>query len=494
MKRFSLLELLHPDGSASSSFVLGSNCPESLFPEPRIESDQKVALLVLAPSAKECQSEGWLNDAVNVVHHRLSDDGVCYLLLPLPWRLKIIRLLSRTNLVIDSSFWHFPDLASSQYLVPLQRGPFQFMVENIISAPLWKRILGREIFRYSSAGRLLGSFWKSAGISVRRPAARPLFQWLFKREPEEFSLGTAILRRSWRGFRGASILYCFSESDSLSSAIAKTTLIENPSVCLDHESEVLEALGPGIRSAGAQVPQVLLKEHNDQRSSLLLSAIRGRPASDLLASNSDLLSPILTKIVSWLERWHIVTVHVRLLDEEQFEKDFFAPLERLAPFLQNAEAYQDWLADRIRAAVGNSFPFVATHNDLTMANVLVDEQDLLGVVDWETGMAENWPLVDFYYAVTDAIRIAQGYRDWLEAFRACYQPDGPYALQIACWEERLQSALELPSGLAELCFHACWLHHASNEHRVSHPGAPRPFLKIVQRLALYYSKTNQNHN
>jgi hypothetical protein len=491
---FSLLELLHPDGSASTSYVLGSNCPEHLSPEPQIEVDQKVALFVLAPSIQECQSEGWLEEAVNIIGHRLSDDGVCYMLVPLPWRLKVIRLLSQANLVIDSSFWHVPNWDSSRYLVPLQRGPAQFAVETIISAPLWKRILAKELFHSSSVRRFFGAFWKSIGISVRRPGARPLFQWLHKPEHENFPPQTAIVRGSWRGFRGANILYCFPERDALPSAIIKTTSVTHSLASLHREAEVLETLGPGVRSAGAQIPQVLLKEQNDQRSSFLLTFVRGRPASELLASNPDLLFPILTKLVGWLERWQIATVKVRPLNAGQFEQDIFTAMEQLAPLLQNAECYRDWLAAHIEAIIGTSLPFVATHHDLTMANVLIDEPDILGVIDWETGMSESWALVDFYYAVTDAVRIAQGYPDWLEAVKACYQENGLYTQDVKCWEERLRSAIGILPNLAELCFHVCWLHHALNEHRVSHPGEPRPFLQIVQWLALNSSKSNENQS
>jgi len=489
MKKFSLLELLHPDGRANTFLVLGSNCPEIFLAQPHIESDQTAALLVLAPSEKECRSPAWLEDAVTVLDRRLADDGVCYVLVPRPWRQKMIRSLSRANLVIDSFFWHFPDWDSTEYLVPLQDGPAQFAVEKIISAPRWKRILARAIFRSSSARNLFGRFWKSTGISFRRPGARPLFQWSFQRERDQFFLGTAIVRKSWRGVRGANLLYCFTEHDVSPSAISKTTIVENSLACLDREAEILEALGPGVRSAGVRVPQILWKEQNDRRSSLFISPLRGLPASDLLASNPNLLSPLLTKIVDWLERWHIATANVHALDVEHFEQDVFAPLEVLSPFLPNGQqGYRDWLTDHVRAAVGESFPFVATHNDLTMANILIDEHEHLGVVDWETGKAENFPLVDFYYAVTDAVRIAHGYNDWLEALKACHQPNGPHAADVQCWKERLRSATEISPDLAELCFHACWLHHASNEHRVSQPGAPRPFLQIVQWLVLNYSK------
>ena len=204
--------------------------------------------------------------------------------------------------------------------------------------------------------------------------------------------------------------------------------------------------------------------------------------------------PIITKMVGWLERWHIATVNVQRLEGGRLEQDIFTPIEELTPFLPNAEEYRDWLTSRVQAATGISLPFVATHNDLTMANVLMAEHNHLGVVDWETGTEESWPLVDFYYAVTDAIRIVEGHTQWVEAVKNWYQPDGRYTQEVCCWEERLRSAIGVSADWAELCFHACWLHHASNEHRASRPGDPRPFLQIVQWLALNCSKSNENRN
>src|SRR5215216_1985752 len=99
MNRSSPLELLHPDGNVSTALVLGSNCPENLFPERQIDSDQKIGLLVIAPSKNECKMAGWLEKAVHIVDQRLLGDGLCYVLAPLPWRLKLIRLVSKANFV-----------------------------------------------------------------------------------------------------------------------------------------------------------------------------------------------------------------------------------------------------------------------------------------------------------------------------------------------------------------------------------------------------------
>jgi hypothetical protein len=59
---------------------------------------------------------------------------------------------------------------------------------------------------------------------------------------------------------------------------------------------------------------------------------------------------------------------------------------------------------------------------------------------------------------------------------------------------RLRHAVEIPDEIADLCFHACWLHHAANEHRSSSSSAPRPFFKMVQWLALHRSHPRRWRN
>jgi aminoglycoside phosphotransferase (APT) family kinase protein len=136
-------------------------------------------------------------------------------------------------------------------------------------------------------------------------------------------------------------------------------------------------------------------------------------------------------------------------------------------------------------------PQVDAHNDLTMANILLDDDGGMGIIDWETGKARALPLVDFFYAITDAVRIACGWADRLDAFRACFAADGVYAPAVARLQARLAAVVNMSADMAELCFHACWLHHAANEHRSSHASEPRPFLRIVQWLALHKAEAGE---
>jgi hypothetical protein len=84
---------------------------------------------------------------------------------------------------------------------------------------------------------------------------------------------------------------------------------------------------------------------------------------------------------------------------------------------------------------------------------------------------------------------ARNLRERLDAFKVCYLPGSNWASHVAQWQASLESALGISTDLAQLCFHACWLHHAVNEYRtalpVAQPATPRPFLGIVEWLALH---------
>lgn len=481
MKKFSVLEYLHPDGFAHTSLVLGSNCPEILQPELQPRFDGSADLFILAPSVKESNSQTWLEAAAQAMSDYLSADGIGYVLVPPRWRWKIMSLLHNAGLVIDTAFWHFPDPSSSRYLAPIERFPGSFFVDTIMLTPSLKETLATGMLRFWSTRQFLIHFWNPVGISVRRPNSRPLFQWI--KGKARVSSGTAILRTSWRGSEGASIIYGFAGGDISPSVISKTVTAENATK-LNKEAEALENLGSKARQAGMQIPKVMGRQRNDQSSTLLLSFLPGKSVSDLLGSQPEMLIPLTERIVSCLESWHRATVTFQPLGRDQFERALLAPLEHLAPLIQDSNKYRARLMAHWDAVAGMPVPFVDTHNDLTMANVLLDKQDHLGIVDWETGCAEGFPFVDFYYAVTDAIRITEKSPDWLAAFKACYLFDGPYFNKVVAWRKQLQSAIGVPPDFTELCFHACWLHHASNEQQATRPGEPSPFLEIVQWLAL----------
>lgn len=485
MKQSSLLELLHPDGRASTSLVIGSNCPPILFPEVQQDSSKDNALVILAPSLKECRTNGWLVEAAELMACRLAPDGVGYLLVPRRYRFKMSTLLHNLGLFVGFPVVHLPDWELSHYLVPFAPAPVQYAFTAFISIPAWKQHLIIHWLHFQRAARFLGYIWPAVGLVVRHPNARPLFEWLFKQGNGLGCEGSALIRTNWRS-NGATLLFSFAKGDEQPSSVAKLTtvtrLAENP-VC---EAEALTRLGVSAHQAGAQVPRLLPPEKNSISSPLIQTVVSGRPVSMLLRSQPDRFASIVTEIVSWLERWNCSTAMSQPLTVDRLNHDLLMPAAFLAPLLEQGDTYLKWLVSRAQAAIGMDMPFVDTHNDLTMFNILIDEHHHLGIVDWETGQRQGWPLVDFYYSLHDAVFRASNYTDRFEAFKACFTAEGKMAAAAAGWHAQLMSTLNLSKELAELCFHACWIHHAANELRITQPGVRKPFLNIIQWLALHY--------
>jgi hypothetical protein len=218
---------------------------------------------------------------------------------------------------------------------------------------------------------------------------------------------------------------------------------------------------------------------------LLETLVDGQTVAPLLSSQPARFADVMEQLVCWLESWNRATLLLRPLDRELLEREILRPAALLAPQITGGKEYQEWLKARCDNVEGLCAPLVATHNDLTMWNVLLDEQQNLGVIDWEAAQEEGFPLVDYFYAVTDAAMAAQGSFDRPRAFESCFGAGGAFAARVEQSLRRLKGAVSIEDDLAELAFHACWLHHAANEQRATNSSDPRPFLKIVQLLALH---------
>lgn len=482
-RALSLLELLHPDGIAIRSLVLGSRCPAMLRPCSSMTASEYADLVILAPTAAECRTSGWLQETVQSVNQKLESNGVAYVLAPPQWRLQITKLLSDHGFSIDQAIVHLPDQGSSRYLVPLSPIPAQYTFAKLLPLPRWGRLSAAVALRFLG----YGFFWRilpSIGLVIRRPGARPLFEWLFRLNPQTDRSGSVIIRTSWRGQDGAVILHRFVDRDDSPSAVAKMNLTTKTRGNLIREAEILDRIGPSARNAGAQVPLRLSLGQVHEHPVLLQSMIGGQSIASLLSSQPRRLLEILELLVSWLESWNRCTRVLRSLDRELLEKELLTSAAVLAPLIEQGDEYRNWLVERYLTLTGVSITLVATHNDLTMWNLLLGEQGRLGVIDWESACEKGFPFVDFFYAVTDAITVAQGYDDRSKAFQECFALDGIYAHMVGQFLTRLRRVVQIPDEMVGLCFHACWLHHAANEYRSTGPSDPRPFLQLVQWLSL----------
>jgi hypothetical protein len=128
-------------------------------------------------------------------------------------------------------------------------------------------------------------------------------------------------------------------------------------------------------------------------------------------------------------------------------------------------------------------PTVASHNDLTMVNVLLERGLPPAIVDWEMAESGGLPLADLCYAAVDAVASSVRGSSRAEAFARCFLEETEESRLVGRLVEQAHRVCELPAVLAPLCFHACWLRHAANEVGVTSPEHPRPFLRILRLLA-----------
>jgi hypothetical protein len=239
------------------------------------------------------------------------------------------------------------------------------------------------------------------------------------------------------------------------------------------EAALLARLADAARRAGAAVPRVL----GQDRAALALSVVPGTAAAPLLGARPQRREEVTRAVDAWLRRWHECAAQPRALTTVDVERLLLGPVRRLAGTV--ASSYSNWLAARAAPLVGRAIPLAPAHQDLTMANVLLDG-GRLGIVDWETAADEALPFVDLPYAVADAVTASERYADRVGAFERCFgRRDGSEA-HLA--RELLGAASRVAGADAvALAFHACWLSHAANDLERAGPGAP--FVAIAAAIA-----------
>jgi Phosphotransferase enzyme family len=454
-----------------------------LLPGAPASVDVQAELIVLAPSVHECRDQGWLERAACLVASRLAPEGIAYLLVTRWWRPRTARLLRDKGLVTDVAIAHVPNWTESRYLVPLNSVSVQYALSQLLVVPGWTHLLAGAAVRVPGAWKILPYLPQTVGLVARRPGSRPLVDWLCHQETDPPDLGSVLISTSHRGKSGAAVVHGLSARSGQPSVIAKLALTAVSNRDGVGEAEILERLGPVARAAGALIPQPLATEYVGGRPVLLQTAIRGRTAAALLGSEPEQLPAVIKRLVDWLEHWNSSTLVIKPVASDALVREIMAVAALLAPFLDRGQEYLDWLATRCAAAVGRPMPLVAAHCDLTMANVLLDEQGELGIVDWESARVEVLPLGDFFCAAADASAATRCYVDRLGAFKACFFTKGAHAATMRELTLRLTRAMRIQSDIVTLCFHACWLHHASNELQAAHDSDTRPFLEIVRWLA-----------
>jgi hypothetical protein len=476
-EHLSPLELFHPDGVVEGVAVGGAAAPVSIVPQVGVP-DGQLDLVFLAPSASQ-RGEAWLEGALDAFLPRLSRDAVLYLLVPGVGRQAARRRLRRRGLELGPAVAHVPGATSSRYLVPLDRSRAAAAFSRVVAVWPRRRRLLAFLARLPGATAALEGLSPSVALVARKPGARPLFLWASASTQEEGPARVEALVTSGRAENDRVVLVLAGNRRGSPSVVAKIRAASASG--LGREAAALAGIGATARAAGAAVPVAIGLRGLGRRRVLFETALPGESAAALLTSRPGALELVLGRLGDWLANWHRATLATSTKGLQELEQRILEPAESLAPLLEEGGRYVSWLRERCADVGSGAVPLVATHNDLTMFNVLVT-RDGIGVVDWEEANGSGLALTDFFYAAADAAAAATRYADRLEAFDACFSPRGRHFETIAQMQMGLATAARMTPRLAQLAFHACWLGHAVNEQRSDRSQA-RPFISIVQRLA-----------
>ena len=462
------LELLHPRGIVRRSIVIGAGCPSALCPSAGLRADDvsDCDLVVVAPSKREARSRRWRRGAARRAADAVATDGLVYLIAPCQGRGALRAALLAAGLRRGPSFLHVPTFAASGLVVPVERGAAAYALANLVALPKWKRRLALGIIgslRLSVLERTIAH----VGLVLQRPGASAPAAWLF-----DGPTGVVVVRLGWRRCLRRALVLGFARGHPNPGRVAKIA----PD---DTEASALRQFAPTAQVAGATVPIPLEIRELGASRAVVQTAVAGRPAALILGDDPKQLGPVLDRLTRWLDAWNRRTLRETKVGMNCLEREVLAPAAQLSPALRGGQAYVEWLERSCERAVGSRLPLVTTHNDLTMWNVLLI-RDRLGIVDWYDARDAGLPLTDYCYALVDAVAASGGYADRVAAFERCFS----HSNRVSSLAEAFPYLAGTDPVALELCFHACWVHHALNESRAEEPGSGgRPFLAIVQSLA-----------
>jgi hypothetical protein len=458
--------------------VLGSACPAAICPASADVGLDPVALALIAPSARQLAERDWLAAAIKRATAQLDEQGLLYVLAPPSARWRAWRLLRAQGFAVEAIVAHLPNREVSRLLVPVSSARLRAATQLLPLRRRSQRLL-RLLAAFPGGTRLLALTLPAAGMLARRPRHTPPPHWLAA-DVTAFAPAEVILET--RPHLNRAIVHLFEPGAVRASAVVKVGLTAADD-SLGREADALRHLAPPAAQARVRVPE-LIAARQQGWPFLAQSVLPGRSAAVVLAHEPGQLPGLLSALTAWLRSWHARTRHDAELTDSQLDAWVLEPATRLLG--SDAPDYLAWLRQHCQAVAGRRVSLVATHHDLTMANVLVAD-DGLGIVDWESATASGTPLADFCYAAADAVAARTGYRARLTAFTACFARDGELAREVEQLGRQLVPAPGAADDPLDLWFHACWLQHAANEQRRGLDG-PQPFRDIIAWLASHHAQ------
>ena len=426
--------------------------------------------VIVAPALHELTAR-WLGDAIAEGAQRLADAGLIWVIVPPRWRDQADARLRNHGLILRDTVVLTPPWPNTEHLVPLR-------------APVLRDALTRHLHRRQSAawaagaivttqsGRRLGRrLAPGCALVAGRVGSTPP-HWLQSISPGAMPL----VSRGRRNDAQVAILLAPPDAGRPGFAV-KAALNAAGLGRVRTEAQALAAHGPLARRAGAEIP-VAVNVPGIPDWALVTNALDGRPAASVLATAPHRRPGIARSISDWLLNWNRSTLTTTLASAEMLMSALTGPARSLMRLGRTTAAYLAAMEELAHAIRDRPMPCVATHNDLTMTNVIVRE-DGIGIVDWETAAPVGVPLADLFYTLTDAVARATRCRP-AQALSQHGHDSGRSPNTMNALTGEHARALGLTDLHRRFAFHSCWLHHAGEELKRGVTNGP--FSEVVTTI------------
>ena len=262
--------------------------------------------------------------------------------------------------------------------------------------------------------------------------------------------------------------------------VVKVTRHPRFNLRLENESLALAALH---RRGGEVATRVPVERSTAQVAGMAASvqeAIAGQPFLDRSALVAS--CPVAADAVRAITDLGAATHHA-----PQEPSPFEALRDVLDAFLDQQRpdrATAAFLIDQVAQLLVEPPPTVLFHGDLGTWNLLVDQDDRVRILDWESAELHGPPLWDLFYFLR-SFAVRAGRRRGLDRGHAIGRHllgSSPIAHQAAGWVDAYCWRLGIERHLAEPLFHTCWMHRAVKEQRRLGDGRPGHYGPLCLRM------------
>ena len=262
------------------------------------------------------------------------------------------------------------------------------------------------------------------------------------------------------------IFFLFSPEDQKLDIVAKMTRSEAYNARLQNEYKILTHMKNHQIVPTDSISEAVFFDVHNRQAAIGLKAIHGVPFRVKTTAQPD--CPLARQAGKWLVTLAKNSAVSHPEGGRPAGKAMFQLFEKFRRTYDLPTAELQFLEAQIAKFFDSKTPFptVLQHGDPGTWNMMVNENNNVIVIDWESGELEGMPLWDlfyFYRTWTSWIERKKGNSNPVENFAAHFFHYSPVMQHLKADIQAIVNAIHLDTALVSPLFYTCWMHRALKE-------------------------------